>query len=66
MPSDDDAWRQTLAPSNLHAARADLVQHEQALIDDIALDNVNNAWKGAAELLKLEGVDSSLAPLAAM
>lgn len=66
VPSDDDAWRQTLAPSNLHAARADLVQHEQALIDDIALDNVNNAWKGAAELLKLEGVDSSLAPLAAM
>ncbi|WP_185732158.1 tyrosine-type recombinase/integrase [Burkholderia sp. Bp8963] len=64
--SDDDAWRQTLAPSDLHAARADLVQREQALIDDIALDNVNNAWKSAAELLKLEGVDSTLASMAAM
>ncbi|WP_322041368.1 tyrosine-type recombinase/integrase [Burkholderia diffusa] len=64
--SDDDAWRQTLAPSDLHAARADLIQREQALIDDIALDNVNNAWKSAAELLKLEGVDSTLASMAAM
>ncbi|WP_193727940.1 tyrosine-type recombinase/integrase [Paraburkholderia franconis] len=64
--SADDAWRQTLAPSDLLAARADLAQREQALIDDIALNNVNNAWKCAMELLELERVDSSVAPLAAM
>ena len=61
-----DAWRQTLAPSDLPAARADLGHREQALIDDIALNNVNNAWKCAMELLELERVDSSLAPMAAL
>ncbi|MGV0127810.1 tyrosine-type recombinase/integrase [Burkholderia gladioli] len=64
--ADDDAWRQSLQPGDLQTSRADLAKHEQEIIDEIALHNLQNAWEGAEALLQREEVDASLASLAAM
>jgi integrase len=62
----DDTWRNTLEPCDLRASRTELATRAQALIDDIALNNLRNAWKGASDLLEREEVDSSLTPLSRM
>jgi integrase len=62
----DDTWRRTLKPTDLARCRADLARREQGLIDDIALNNLENAWPGAWALLDRECVDFSRAPLPAM
>lgn len=62
----DDTWRNALEPRDLKASRTELAMREQALIDDIALSNLRNAWEGATVLLEREEVDSSLTPLSAM
>jgi hypothetical protein len=62
----DDTWRRTLKPTDLARCRADFARREQGLIDDIALNNLENAWPGAWALLDRECVDFSRAPLPAM
>jgi len=62
----DDTWRNTLEPCDLKASRTELATRAQALIDDIALNNLRNAWEGASDLLEREEVDSSLTPLSRM
>lgn len=62
----DDAWRRTLKPGKLSASRADLAMREQTLIDEIALNDLRNAWRSASALLERESIDFSLAPLPAM
>ncbi|MEX3981832.1 tyrosine-type recombinase/integrase [Paraburkholderia sp. EG287A] len=64
--SADDTWRNTLEACDLKASRTELATHEQALIDDIALNNLRSAWDGATALLEREEVDSSLTALSAM
>jgi integrase len=62
----DEIWRRTLMTGELGKSRVNLAAQEQALIDDIALNHLDNALPAALTLLEKERVDVSRVPLAAM
>lgn len=62
----DDTWRRALGPDILAPCRDELSSRELTLVDEIALTDLRNGWRGASALLEREGVDFSDTPLPAM